>query len=241
MKRVLSASIAALCLVANAQETKFNIGDCYGALWADPQASPVTKRLGLGQKPVPLELRASKAKANAKEKTALEFVAAGMQNCQKLDQVNRADFHPALRHAVDEFENAMRSALTKTYSGDLSWGGLIEANESNAVALDRKVAEIQTLLQAQAREEQEKKAAQSIADAKAEEVRRAALRADYERMQALQAQQEQAKRANDQQQLMNSLMLLDAARPKPAPMMPFNNNISCTSQNLNGTVHTNCR
>lgn len=48
-----------------------------------------------------------------------------------------------------------------------------------------------------------------------------------------------AEQARQNVELNNALMLLQASQPRPMPIQ--NNNLSCTSQNLNGTVHTNCR
>ncbi|MDX4957261.1 hypothetical protein [Delftia acidovorans] len=46
--------------------------------------------------------------------------------------------------------------------------------------------------------------------------------------------------AAQQMQLNNSLLLLQAAQPKPQPIAPLRPQVNCTSRNVMGTVQTNC-
>jgi hypothetical protein len=68
---------------------------------------------------------------------------------------------------------------------------------------------------------------------------------------AAQVQEQQAIRSNQQARaaqqaqesadFTNAMILLQAAQPRPAPAPIIQPSISCTSQNLSGTVYTNCR
>lgn len=238
MKRWSIALLVAVCGAAAAQDAPFDIGMCYAKMWTDERAAPVSKRIGVGLSPIPLELRASKLKASTREKKALEFVAAEMQDCQKQDKANRANYHPGVLQVLEEFEADIRDSLTKVYAGDLTWGGYIDSFEKAGATASTKVNAIQAQAQVQLQQAQQQQAAQQAAAALAEEQRQASIRAENERRQYAAEQEARAKRARDQQEFMNGLMLLQSAQPRPMPMQP---NISCTSQNLNGTVHTNCR
>lgn len=242
MKRWSIVMLAAVCGMATAQDAPFDIGSCYSKMWTDERAALVVKRIGVGQSPIPLELRASKAKANAKEKASLEFVSTEMQSCQQRDAPNRQTTLPAAKVVIEEFEREVISTLAKVYAGDLTWGGFIDTYEKHGRELDRKLQSIQAEYQAMQRAQQAAEAqrtAQQAAAALAEEQRQASIRAENERRQYMAEQEARAQRAREQQEFMNGLMLLDAARGKPAPNA-FGNNLSCKSQNLNGTVHTNC-
>jgi len=50
-----------------------------------------------------------------------------------------------------------------------------------------------------------------------------------------------AERAQAAADFTNAMILLQAAQPRPAPAPIIQPQISCTSQNLSGTVYTNCR
>lgn len=239
MKRFSCFLLATLCGAAGAQEQASSIGDCYSKMWQDGRAALVLKRIGVGQSPIPLELRSSKARANAKEKASLEFVATEMQSCQQRDEVNRKNFHPAIKRAVEEYEAEIRASLTRAYAGDVTWGGLIEANEANSSLLTKRIQEVKDSIAAEIQAEAKRYAEQQAANAIVEEQRQAAARAEYERRRQMQAQEEQARRAQEQQQFMNGLMMLDAARGRPAAN-PWANSFSCSSRNMNGSVQTNC-
>lgn len=240
MKRFAIVMFAAVCSIATAQDAPFDIGMCYAKMWTDERAALVAKRFGVGQSPIPLELRASKAKATAKEKQSLEFVAAEMQSCQKQDKTNRTNYHPEVLQVLEEFEAEIRNSLTKVYAGDLTWGGYIESFEKAGASAATKVDLIQAQVKTQQQQAQQQQAAQQAAAAQAEAQRQAAIREENQRRQYMAEQEARAQRAREQQEFMNGLMLLDAARGRPAPNA-FGNNLSCSSQNLNGTVHTNCR
>lgn len=241
MKHVLLA-LAAIPMVAAAQTDSqpFNIRECYRSMWADARSTPVSSRLGIGLDPMPLALRSSKLKANAKEKEALEFVSAAMQNCQKLDQPNRTSFHPLVRQLVESYEAGYKDILTKAYSGDLSWGAAISAQEEHAANYERRRLEL--IAMGEAQQAQQAQAEKQAADAKkaaaeAEYQRRAALRADFERQQR---QDELARQEQASRDIANGLLLLNAARPQPMPNTFMRPPISCTSRSFNGTVHTDC-
>lgn len=224
------ALFALLPLVAVAQQEPpaFRIGDCYKEMWSDSRSALVIKRLGFGLDQIPLSLRASKAIANAKEKESLEFVAAAMQKCQQLDQPNRSNYHPLIKQVVDEYEAGYRSVLTRAYSGDLAWGAAIEANEANQATFDKRYQDLLLMAEAQKKADAERQVL-------AEEQRKAALRADFERQQRAEAQQRYAEQQRQEQanrEIMNGLMLLNAARPQPS--------VTCRSTRFFDTVTTNC-
>ncbi|CAN7497790.1 hypothetical protein LJR074_003442 [Acidovorax sp. LjRoot74] len=233
MKKLLLIA-ALLPLLANAQqeEQAFKVGDCYRAVWSDARAAPVVSRLGVGQSPIPLALRASKAKANKQEQQSLEFVADALQNCQSLDQPNRVNYHPLAKQAVDAFETGYRAILTRAYSGDLTWGAVIEANDANQAAFDKRIGELSVMAEAQRKANAEQ---QAMAAAHAEEQRKAALRADFDRQQRAEEQQRQIERARQEQanrEIANGLLLLQMARPQPA--------VNCRSTRFFDTVNTTC-
>lgn len=232
--RKLLLAVALLPCVAMAQEEpkKFSVGDCFRAVWSDSRAASVVARLGIGQDPIPLPLRASKAKANKKEKQSLEFVSDGLQTCQALDQANRVNYHPLTKQAVDELETGYRSVMARVYSGDLTWGAAIEANESTQKAFERRIRELTAMAEAQQKATAERNA---MLEAQAEEQRKAALRADFERQRRAEAQQRYAEQQRQEQanrEIMNGLMLLNAARPQPS--------VTCRSTRFFDTVTTNC-
>lgn len=241
--RKLLLAVALLPCIAIAQEEpkKFTVGDCFRAVWSDSRAAPVVARLGIGQNPIPLPLRASKAKADKKEKQSLEFVSDGIQTCQALDQTNRVNYHPLTKQAVDELETGYRSVMARVYSGDLTWGAAIEANEATQKAFERRIGELTAMAEAQQKATAERNAMQ---EAQAEEQRKAALRADFERQQradAMQRQAEMAQREQSNRDIANGLLLLQMARPQPTPNPLMAPPISCSSRNVGGTVYTDCR
>lgn len=232
--RKLLLAVALLPCVTMAQEEpkKFSVGDCFRAVWSDSRAASVVARLGIGQDPIPLPLRASKAKADKKEKQSLEFVSDGIQTCQALDQANRVNYHPLTKQAVDELETGYRSVMARVYSGDLTWGAAIEANEATQKAFERRIGELAAMAEAQQKATAERNA---MLEAQAEEQRKAALRADFERQQRAEAQQryaEQQRKEQANREIMNGLMLLNAARPQPS--------VTCRSTRFFDTVTTNC-
>jgi len=74
-----------------------------------------------------------------------------------------------------------------------------------------------------------------IALAEQTRARSNALREQTARLDA-QAREQRVARSNAE--LSNALMLLQLSQPQPAPLQPW---VNCTSRNLNGVVHTNCR
>ena len=236
MKKFLPALVLLACtpLINFAQDgpAAFSIGQCYREMWTDVRAKPVADRVGIGQNPIPLALRSSKAKANQKEKESLEFVASAMQSCQARDQPNRSGYHPLTKQMVDAYEAGYRDILTRAYAGDLTWGAAIAANEANSDAFDKRNAELAAMGEAhraqQAQAEKQMEEAKKMA-AEAEYQRRAALRADFERQQR---QAELARQQQANQDIANGLLLLQMARPQPA----FN----CRSTRFFDTVNTTC-
>src|SRR6476620_7969269 len=163
---ILALCCSPLAARAETQAAPFSLKECYQSLWADARSKPVADRLGMGVDPIPLALRSSKAKANAKEKDSLEFVAAAMQGCQKLDQPNRAAQHSLIREWVETYELAYQQILTKTYAGDLTWGAAISANEENAAAFAKRRLELIAIGEAhRAQEEQQAAATKAAAEA----------------------------------------------------------------------------
>ncbi|MFN4121293.1 hypothetical protein [Acidovorax sp.] len=87
-------------------------------------------------------------------------------------------------------------------------------------------------------------------EAERERARLAALRADFDRQAREDAMQEQIQRQNQalqqmqqqqqQQQIINGLMLMEAARPRPAPNPLMAPSVSCQSRYMGGAVYTNC-
>lgn len=229
---ILTLAVLPFGVCAEQEEKPFRIGECYAAMWSDARASAVAARLGVTQSPVPLALRASKAKANAKERESLDFVSGAQQHCQRLDEPNRARFHPLTRQMIDEFESSYRSILARLYAGDITWGAAIDANDANYASLARRNAELIEIGKANA----ERLAAdKALADAQAEEQRKAALRADFERQQradAMQRQAEIAQREQSNREIANGLLLLQMARPQPS--------MNCRSTRFFDTVNTTC-
>jgi uncharacterized protein YhaN len=194
----------------------------------------------MGLDTIPLALRSSKLKANAKEKDALEFLAAAIQNCQKLDQPKRATLHPLIKQLVEDNEAGFKDILTKTYAGDLSWGATISAAEELAANYEKRRQELIAMGEAQQAQQaqQEQQERQRIAAAlDAEQARqRAALAADAQRQQYENVRRQQ----QAEQDIINGLLLMQAARPRPiAPII--SPPVSCSSRNLGGTVYTNCQ
>lgn len=219
-------------LMAQDAAAGFSIGQCYREMWTDARAKPVADRVGIGQNPISLALRSSKAKANPKERESLEFVATAMQACQAQDQPNRAGYHPLTKQMAEAYETGYRDVLTRTYSGDLTWGAAIAANEANSAAFDKRNAELAAMGEAQRAQQAhaEKQAAEANkVAAEAEYQRRAALRADFERQQR---QEEIAKREQSNREISSGLLLLQMARPQPA--------INCRSTRFFDTVNTTC-
>lgn len=236
MKKFLPALVLLACtpLTTFAQDgsAAFTIGQCYRDMWTDVRAKPVADRVGIGQTPIPLALRSSKAKANQKEKESLEFIASSMQSCQARDQPNRTGYHPLTKQMVDAYEAGFRDVLTRTYSGDLTWGASIAANEANSDAFDKRNAELAALGEAQ--RAQQAQAEKQAEDAKkvaveAEYQRRAALRADFERQQR---QEERARQDQANRDIANGLLMLQMARPQPS--------VNCRSTRFFDTVNTTC-
>ncbi|WP_126313281.1 hypothetical protein [Delftia acidovorans] len=63
---------------------------------------------------------------------------------------------------------------------------------------------------------------------------------DAQRQQQSDDRARQQADAVQQMQLNNSLLLLQAAQPKPQPIAPLRPQVNCTSRNVMGTVQTNC-
>lgn len=67
--------------------------------------------------------------------------------------------------------------------------------------------------------------------------------AQVQEQQAIRSNQQAraAQQAQESADFTNAMILLQAAQPRPAPAPIIQPQISCTSQNLSGTVYTNCR
>ena len=238
MKAMAILILAALPfgVYAGQEERSFRIGECYTAMWMDSRAAPAATRLGVGQTTIPLSLRTSRAKANAKERQALEFLVAELQSCQKQDQQARTAYHPLAKQTIEEFEANYRSILAKTFSGDLAWGATIEATEENARHFEHQLAELAVMVRAQhAAQSEKEEAAKALMAAQEEDRRKAALRLDFERQQqaeSMRRQEETAKREQANREISSGLLLLQMARPRPA--------INCQSTRFFDTVNTTC-
>lgn len=219
----------------------FKIQDCYQKMWADERASLARSRLGVGMNPIPLDLRSSKAKASTKEKASVSFLAEQMQLCSQQDAGNRKLYYPEALVIVTDLERENLAIMTKLYAGDMTWGEAITANQKNNDNYNQRATVLQAKIDAALKEYEQQQEAKRTA----EEYRRITeQRAEEDRrvQRASQAAQEaQLKRQYDQQQFMNGLMLLNAARPQiqPMPLAP-SFGTSCRSRAWGGTVYTNC-
>lgn len=218
----------------------FDIGACYGAMWADERAAIVKTRLGLGQNPIPLAIRASKDKASAKEKQSLSFVSDAMQTCQELHKPSRANYHPIGAQITSDFERATIATLARVYARDITWGEAVEENAKNNAEFDRRVTEFNSAMLAAQQAKEQQQAAQKAQAEAMEDAQRAAdaeRRYQQSRLEQMEKQQMEAKQ---QQQFMNGLMLLNAARPGAAPLQRPDFGVNCQSRTWGSTVYTNC-
>lgn len=211
----------------------FNISDCYRAMWADERSSLAKIRFGVGKDPIPLSLRATKDKINAKEKQSLAFVSEAQQHCQKLDAPNRINWYPPYARIVALFEQNMVDIHTKLYSAEMTWGEAVRENERNSSEFQAKLTDVAAAYkEAVAAQERQAAAAKSRLEAELAASRQADAERQYQQSRLEQMDRERQQRAS-QQQFMNGLMLLNAAsQPR---------GVNCTSTQFGNTVNTNCR
>lgn len=239
MKFVLVGVIAAFPLLAMAQQ------DCYGEMWRKPELRPVAQRLDTSAPGAEAKLRSSTAKPTAREKEALALMLDAMMACQKMAHEARKDtMHPDAQAVARGYEIESNSLVTRLFSSRISWGEYVEGRDrawSDMVAQAQTVnAKIQAHHDAWAAELQKR---QQLAEEQTEMNRKAALRADFERQQQAEAVQRHAeadRQAQAQRDVMNGLLLMQAARPQPRPNPLMAPSINCVSRPGVGSVFTTC-
>lgn len=218
----------------------FDIGACYSIMWDDERAALVKSRLGVGQVPIPLALRASKDKASTKEKQSLSYVSDAMQACQAMHKPYRANYHPMAAQIMVDFERSTLATLTRLYAREITWGEAIEESANNASEFDRKVSEFNNAIMAAKHAQEQQHAAQKAqADAMADAQRAADAERRYQQAR-LEEMERKHRESRQQQQFMNGLMLLNAARPAPTPLPRPDFGVNCQSRAWGSTVYTNC-
>jgi hypothetical protein len=245
MKQKLSSVLLAVPLLVAAQGDP--AGACYNEIWKHPAMEPLGAKVNSTDEGAAIKLRASTQKANAKEKKALEFWLDELLKCQKIaNDFREKNYHPEAQAILRAFDLDVTNNLTRFYAGRISWGEFIEGRDKAVNDMKDKGAAFNAKMQAQ-QEAQAKQDAE--ANALAEQRRQAGLREDFERQQqqgALVEAQRQARiqqeQANSRQQMMNGLMLLEAARPKPSPMPAPSSSTFCTTRRgAYNTLETVCR
>ncbi|MGQ0727273.1 hypothetical protein [Acidovorax sp.] len=239
MKQVLAAVVAALPFVSMAQQ------ECYAEIWQKSEVRPVAQRLDTSAPGAEAKLRASTAKPTPKEKEALAFLLDGVMVCQKIAHEARKDsMHPEAQAVMRSYEMDTNALITKLYASRISWGEFTEGREKAWAEFLEKAQIVNAKIQAHnAMLDAEIQRRQQLAAAQAEEQRKAALRADFERQQQAEAAQRQAeidREAQAQRDVMNGLMLMQAARPQPRPNPLMTPSINCVSRPGAGSVFTTC-
>ena len=243
MKRKFSFVLFAMPLLAAAQGDP--AGPCYQEIWTKPAMAPLSAKLHSPEVGAAIKLRANTQKANSREKKALEFWLDELLKCQKIaSDFREKNFYPEHQAILRAFDLEVTNNLTRFYAGRISWGEFIEGRDKAVNEMNDRGAAFNAKLKAQ----QEAQTNQWVeSQALAEQKRLAALREEFElqrQANSLAELQRQQAQANSQQQFMNGLMLLDAARPRPmAPMMPEANfGTNCTTrQGFGNTLQTYCR
>lgn len=239
MKLLLAGVISAFPFIATAQQ------DCYTEMWRKPELKPIVQRLDTSAPGAEAKLRASTAKPTAKEKEALALMLDSLMVCQKLAHEERKDrMHPDAQAVVRGYEIEMNSLVTRLFASRITWGEYVEGRERARSDLLDKGQTVNAKIQAQndawAAEMQKR---QQLAAAQAEEQRKAALRADFERQQQVEAMQRQVeldRQDQAQRDVMNGLMLMQAARPQPSPNLLITPSVNCVSRPGAGAVFTTC-
>lgn len=239
MKFVLAGVIATFPLLATAQQ------DCYVEMWRKPELRPIAQRLDTSAPGAEAKLRSSTAKPSPKEKEALALMLDSLMVCQQLAHEARKDkMHPDAQAVARGYEMETNSLVTRLFSSRITWGEFVEGRERAWSDMLDKAQAVNAKIQAQhdawAAEMQKR---QQFADAQAEEHRKAALRADFERQQQAEAMQRQAeadRQAQAQRDVVNGLLLMQAARPQPRPNPLMAPSINCVSRPGVGSVFTTC-
>ncbi|MDR6153875.1 hypothetical protein QF021_001964 [Acidovorax delafieldii] len=239
MKQVLAAVLAALPFVSMAQP------ECYAEIWQKSEVRPVAQRLDTSAPGAEAKLRASTAKPTPREKEALAFLLDGVMACQKIAHEARKDsMHPEAQAVMRSYEMDTNALITKLYASRISWGEFTEGREKAWAEFLEKAQTVNAKIQAHnAMLDAEIQRRQQLAAAQAEEQRKAALRADFERQQQAETAQRQAeldRQAQAQRDVMNGLILMQAARPQPRPNPLMTPSINCVSRPGAGTVFTTC-
>lgn len=231
MKNLLIPLVLAIPSLAAAQQS------CYAEMWNKPGVRPVAQRLDTSAPGAEAKLRANNAKPTAKEKEALAVLLDEMMACQKLAHEERKDkMHPEAQSVVRGFEMEMNSLVTRLYASRMTWGEFVEGREKASSEMMEKAQAVNAKIQAEHDAwAAEMNRRQKLAEEQAEQQRLAALRADFQRQQqaeALQRQAEQNRRDQANREIMNGLMLMQAAQPRPA--------LRCRSTTFFDTVNTTC-
>lgn len=239
MKQVLAAVLAALPLVSMAQQ------ECYAEIWQKSEVRPVAQRLDTSSPGTEAKLRANTTKPTPKEKEALAFLLDGVMACQKnAHQARKDTMHPEAQAVMRSYEMDTNALITKLYASRISWGEFTEGRERAWADFLEKAQIVNAKIQAHNEMvDAEIQRRQQLAAGQAEEQRKAVLRADFERQQQAEAMQRQAeadRQAQAQRDVMNGLMLMQAARPQTRPNPLMAPSINCVSRPGAGSVFTTC-
>lgn len=177
--------------------------------------------------PASVEARTDDSPITAAQRAGLKKAALEWERCLSALEI------PAMRRYM---QSALGTYVDGATGKHKTWMTFQAARAADIAAIqadiEREVREAMTAEQVR----QERLRAE--VSAAAETDRR--LEAEKRYQQAAQERQEQERRAAGQQQFINGLMLLNAARPAPTPMPPPSFGTNCQSRSWGGTVYTNC-
>lgn len=226
---------------------------CIGQLRDNPKFRLLYAKLpfDVSAKSQPLEVLANTTKPTAKEKAALSAYSSEKERCIDIgNEWRKQNFPPDSIAVFTAYRAESVAVLTDLYAGKITFGEAVKLRVNQSSAFYQNLDTLRRNYQAQS-EEYERKRLNDEAIARAQketaELQQAQNQAREREIQNQQLAQQQAQiRANEQarkeqadQQFMQGLMLLQAARPK-FPPPTFSPSVNCTSRAVGNTVQTNC-
>lgn len=226
---------------------------CLGQLRDDPKFRLLYAKLpfDVSAKSQPLEVLANKTKPTPKEKAALSAYSSEKERCLDIgNEWRRQTFPPEANALYSAYRTESVAVLTDLYAGKIAFGEAVKLRVSQESTFSHDLDTLRRKYQAQSEAyERQRLNDEAIARAQKEaaEQQQAQNKAreqeiENQRWAQQQAQErayQQARKDQANQQFMQGLMLLDAARPRPAPMM-LSPSVNCTSRAVGNTVQTNC-
>jgi len=226
---------------------------CLGQLRDDPKFRSLYAKLpfNVSAKSQPLEVLANKTKPTPKEKAVLSAYSAEKERCIDIgNEWRKQTFPPDANAVFTAYRTGSIAVLTDLYAGKITFGEAVRLQVNQSATFDQNLDTLRRNYQAQSEayekqrlnDEAVARAQKEIAEQQQAQNKAREQEIENQRWAQQQAQErayQQARKEQANQQFMQGLMLLEAARPKPMPMMR-SPTVNCTSRVVGNTVQTDC-